>query len=503
MIHTIKIINPLMDPSQWSLVLTTSSDVDGVVVFNLEGLGTPKATVSGLSGPTYDGVRGHFVRTDARHILLTLAVTARGDAEEATKQKIYDYFPVKGEISFGVATDTKDVYIPAVVESVEMNQFAKVENMVISLYCPQPYFLDQIEEWKYAEYREISKIIYYEGTIPIGALLLVYCGEPYGPVSFTIENDRENQSMSWDDLYFNIGDKYHISTVIGEKSVNRWDAELDSWHNITHLVSPTSQWIKLYPGENVITVTISGTFQGPMSNRPDEANLEIYLPLNEWNDESPLDLHTDKTVKQESGSILGGSGKYYPRARDFTWAETAYIETLPLYEELCPTGDFTISFWLNAHDNSNVQTVISSWDDPDDGFKIDLDGAGNIQFTIRRGGSNQSVSRSYGSLNVWRHVFCWYDSVADVMYVSLNNDAPSTRSSTLAPNVYQSSLMVGARHGQVAHLDGMVESVMFYSVVLTSTERTYIYNGHRAFGYSAMVEKNEISVKYRKQYQGV
>lgn len=501
MIQDLYITNPKGDTLQ--LNLRTALDDHGLLVFNLEGLGSPKATVTGLSGPTYDGIMGYFVRTDSRHLLLTLAIPKQGTSEETGKGKVYEFFPIKETIIFRIVTDNVDAHIDAIVESVEMNQFAKVENAVISLYCPNPYFLDALESWEYAEYGGVSKTVTYEGTVAAGAFFYIYCGDPYGPVTITISNDRGNQSMSLDYSYFDTGDKLHINTRLGEKKVTHWNASTGTWTDITHLVKKDSQWIKLYPGDNVISVALTGTYQGPESSNPNDANLVLYIPLNEWNPGSTLDLQDVGVVSDIGGTVGSNAGKYYPKSRQFVPANAGYIRIFSLEEDYNPTGDFTVCFWLRANDIASSQSIISVYQDSNNGFKISLDTSGNIRFAIKRAGSEQVVNKSFGSTGVWRHVFCWYDAATDIMYVSINNDAPSTRTNTLSPNTYSSTWYIGANHTPSAYLDGRLESVMLYSVVLSSSERTWIYNGGRGLGYSGMVDEHEICVSYQKQYQGI
>ena len=107
------------------LNLATSGEDEGLVVFSMEGLGSPAATVNGQGGPNFDGIRVSSVQVDARHIVLTLAVSETGYPEEEARKKIYNYFPIKQNILVGIKTDLKDVYTTAIVETLEMNAFAK------------------------------------------------------------------------------------------------------------------------------------------------------------------------------------------------------------------------------------------------------------------------------------------------------------------------------------------------------------------------------------------
>jgi len=62
MIETLWVTNPNEDTLE--LNLRSSERTHGLLVFNMTGLGPPNATVSGAAGPSYDGIRASFVRTD-------------------------------------------------------------------------------------------------------------------------------------------------------------------------------------------------------------------------------------------------------------------------------------------------------------------------------------------------------------------------------------------------------------------------------------------------------
>ena len=154
MIQSVWAINP--DGERLDLNLASSSEEEGIVVFNMTGLGPPVATINGTGGPNFDGLRVASVRADARYLVITLAVSKQGVQEEQARRTIYKYFPVKQEITFGITTDTKNLSISAFVESNEFNQFAQVENAVISLTCPAPYF---------SEVHELSVLLRRGGAI--------------------------------------------------------------------------------------------------------------------------------------------------------------------------------------------------------------------------------------------------------------------------------------------------------------------------------------------------
>lgn len=270
--------------------LRNSGDELGLLIFNIEGLGPPKATVNGSGGPNFDGIRASSVRTDARQLIITLAITAGGTLEENAKQLIYTYFPIKQQINLGIVTDRKDVYIPAIVESNEFNQFAKVENAVISLYCPNPYFIEATSDSVIIPPESVVPLfefpfendglavddlefgyittyptayIQYSGQVKTGVNINLSMSGYVEDVVITNSNGAQQMTLDFTDAetYFGSavqnGDQVFINTKSGEKSV--YFVRGTTFYNMINGVGIDDDWIELLPGTNIIVMTaVSG-----------------------------------------------------------------------------------------------------------------------------------------------------------------------------------------------------------------------------------------------------
>ncbi len=507
MIKRILITNPAGDTL--NLNLRSSLDDHGLLIFNLTGLGSPKATVSGLSGPTYDGITGEFVRTDARHLLLTLAIPGRGDAEETAKQTVYDFFPVKEEIIFNVTTDIKDAYVTAIVESVEMNQFSKVENAVISLYCPNPYFLDMIEPLEYAWYGSSGKTIEYDGDLPTGIFITVHFGEKNGTYMI-LTNDHGSQSMTIDFSPLSLGsveegDTIYIDTRFGQKSViheNYYGAQ----QNLMPGVGPTEDWIELRPGDNNIAITLD-ELGGLDPNMPDPADLQAYLPLNETNEArgKAVELHNDEHFSEIGSAGANLNAVVYSTARRLNPVPGTYFDSgWPEVDVgFNPIFDFTFVFWGKIMFGSTIRTIISAMDAGTDGYYIEIPGTNIIGFYVKSGGVNPiGVTIDPVDNNAWSCYFCWFDESTETIYGQRNDLTPTNKPNTPAPDVYQSAVTIGGKSsGQ--YLNGNLQAIALYLVVLTSGERDWVYNGGYGRTYAELSGTLEITVEYRPLYQGV
>lgn len=299
MIKTVRIRNPAGNILE--LDLRSSVDDHGLVIFNMSGLGPAKATVNGQGGPNFDGVRVSSTRVDARHITMTLAVSEHiTSLEETAKDKIYTFFPIKQQIIFGIETDSKDVYTAGIIESNEFNQFAKVENAVISIYCPNPYFIDTEEivvtisadgaiplfEFPFSneslsdplmQFGYITDLptgfIDYYGEVETGAdIILEFLG---AATDIVITNTNGAQQMTID--LSTVGptqnyDQIFINTRVGEKSI--YFVRNQVWTNMINDVGIDDDWIQLRPGNNTVIINAA--------TGVDNINTEVrYRPLRE------------------------------------------------------------------------------------------------------------------------------------------------------------------------------------------------------------------------------
>lgn len=267
------------------LSMSNSGTEHGLVIFNVEGLGSPVATTNGAGGPNFDGMKVSSVVADARQIVITLAVSGFGDREEAARATVYKYFPVKQKIRLEVHTDRNELFVDAIVEQNEANLFATVENFVISLVCPQPYFKDVSEREYYLydgagfplfefpfsnESLTEDLLVFGEASLSPTAVILYESAVATGvdmQLNFlglvedvTIYNTNGNQVMRIDlsdaETYFGspvkAGDRLVINTRTGEKSI--FFVRGGEYYNLLNGVYINSDWTEIRPGENNVVV---------------------------------------------------------------------------------------------------------------------------------------------------------------------------------------------------------------------------------------------------------
>ena len=529
MIETLWITNPDGDTLELDM---RSSDTDhGLLIFNMTGLGPPKATVSGTAGPGYDGIRGSFVRADARHMVLTLAVTATGADEEIAKQLIYDYFPIKETIILGITSGAKDVYTEAFVETNEMAQFAHTENAVIGLYCGDPYWLDLIiDEDRFLSdlsdvYPFLEETIVYGGDRPVGVQMEITIGG--GGSEIIITNDNGAQSMtidlnaitqSWDH-----GARILIDTRVGQKSIILEIAVYPyTQYNILYAIGLDQDWIQLNRGNNNVQVSNDGN---PDANSPDDALIE-YIPMYRTHEGSEIGLHTGQIFIPFGGPGVVSSGPginadpllypypLYKTARLFDATETARLTQASASAPYNPTGDFSISIWFKVNTFDMGAPLISVNEHSTEGYEIALGTPGTNYIVM---GVRTSAGKKYGAdwsivVGDWHNFFVWYDVSAGKIYASLDNGLPKeSADDIIAMTTYSSKVSIGGALNSMyvdgpQYFDGLIGPIMFFDRVLTDSEQDFVYNtvsGDYGRQYCEIVGDIDTILTHQAQHQGV
>ncbi len=76
----------------------------------------------------------------------------------------------------------------------------------------------------------------------------------------------------------------------------------------------------------------------------------------------------------------------------------------------------------------------------------------------------------------WHMVTCWFDSTTGGGGIALNNQAPVTGTALSTVTLEFAYFQLGANNGSANSLNGLLDMVSLHPYVLSSNERTYLYN---------------------------
>lgn len=277
MIKSVSITNHLGETLK--IVLSEENPDSGFIITNIDGLGAAKADVNTTKLAANDGTIYNSARLEQRNIVLELLLTFSPQVEDA-RQRTYQFFPIKKEVTLLFETDNRNSTIKGYVETNEPDIFSEKEKVQISLICPDPYFhsdkvnrtvfsgIDPLFEFIFSnesldenliEFGSIEvakeKSIFYTGDADVGIIMRIHAIGPAKMVSIYNIKTRESMTIDTDKLEkltgsgIVTGDDIIINTNRGNKSIQL--LRHGAYVNILNCLDRGADWFRLVKGNNI------------------------------------------------------------------------------------------------------------------------------------------------------------------------------------------------------------------------------------------------------------
>jgi len=235
------------------------AEADLIQIRNITGLNPVKAAVTTSPYGSVDGASYTGSSVLGRNIVLTLHPNPDWDnwTFEGLRKLIYSYFmPKRNTRLVFFSDDMVPVEISGVVESVEVNMFSKDQEFLVSIVCPDPYFiaLDPTVVTGQTVRAGVGApvIVEYNGTIETGMNVKVTAVTAPNPTDIGIQiGDPQivyfaTQASVDPTLYFEMNSvamrKYVQNVNIGTGVITNLLSKIH--------VQEGSAWPLLQPGEN-------------------------------------------------------------------------------------------------------------------------------------------------------------------------------------------------------------------------------------------------------------
>ena len=197
-----------------------------------------------------------------------------------------------------------------------------------------------------------------------------------------------------------------------------------------------------------------------------------------------LDSHGTNELTEASGTIEAASGKV-GGARDLEAADTEFFALAD--NDSVSFGDepFTLQAWVNL-ETQGFNWVFQKYDGVAScEYQLQYNVvSGGMTFRVSPDGLDASaveVVTAALSTGTWYLVHAWHDPVANEIGISVNAGAPVTASHS--GGVFDGSALF--RLGFI--YDGLVDEAAIWGRVLTSDDRTNLYNGGLGLAYPLTV----------------
>ena len=163
-------------------------------------------------------------------------------------------------------------------------------------------------------------------------------------------------------------------------------------------------------------------------------------------------------------------------------------------------NDFTMGGWFRWENiiSGYSHYMVGKWDDVSGNYREYLlfmsESTRSARFYVSADGSSSAnaANSQYISTGTWYLVIGWHDASANYIYCQVNNNTPaSTAWSNGINSGFSQQFKLGCtRTGN--GFDGLVDEFFCYDRVLTSTERTQIYNSGNGATYGAQATPRHV-----------
>ncbi len=188
-----------------------------------------------------------------------------------------------------------------------------------------------------------------------------------------------------------------------------------------------------------------------------------------------IDSHGSNDLT-DTNTVGAGTGLVYGSARDFESGSSEYFALADNADLSTGDIDYTFEVWLKL-ESSITCTVLAKREGYEYGIR-NVPGSGGIRFTH---GTNEinTLFDTLGALSTgtWYQVFAWHDATNNLNGITVNNGTPITSSDAGAAAADGGGAFNLGRDPVFGEpFDGLIGPVRFWKRVVTSDERTELYN---------------------------
>lgn len=220
-------------------------------------------------------------------------------------------------------------------------------------------------------------------------------------------------------------------------------------------------------------------------------NLISYWSLDEASGDA-LDAHGSNDLTETGGTIAAATGKVNG-GRDLEAGDTEHFAKSDNADLSTGDIDFTFAGWCNIESGGlTTRCLIGKWTVGEREYLLCYDEGGGIsagnrfKFAISADGTaNVNVSDTTTvSTGTWYFVVAWHDAAANTINIQVNNNTPSSTSHSSGVRNGTSAFVLGALVADFWNFDGILDEWGFWKRVLTSDERTELYNSGNGRDYA-------------------
>jgi hypothetical protein len=188
-----------------------------------------------------------------------------------------------------------------------------------------------------------------------------------------------------------------------------------------------------------------------------------------------------------SNNAVGSTTGKVGQAATFVAASSQSLSHADSATLSMPAGtSFTIQTWVNLTDVSGTYIVIAKGNvSAPMEYGLYFDATPHLNFRVADGTHLDTVTWSGTPTSAtWYHIIAWYDNGGASIGLAVNAGSADTGSSTGSHDTTETFFL--GDDGASRFMNGTIDQVGIWTRVLTSGERTTLYNGGAGLSYAAM-----------------
>lgn len=218
-------------------------------------------------------------------------------------------------------------------------------------------------------------------------------------------------------------------------------------------------------------------------------SLEAFWKLDEVSGNA-ADAHDSNTLTANN-SPSSGSGIVYSTAREFLSGSSQFFNITDNTSLSMADEDFTLGVWVwQGVKNAQNEHIMDKLNGSDNGYSIFWSNtADRFRMWVN---NNFAEWGSAPSTATWYFILGWHDSVNNLIGISVNDGTPVTTSYSGGSTDTTTDLCLGKYSPSAAGFwHGYMGPAFIYRRMLTSGERTQLYNGGSGMTYAAMAATSD------------
>lgn len=208
------------------------------------------------------------------------------------------------------------------------------------------------------------------------------------------------------------------------------------------------------------------------------------------------DLSDNNTVAQHSGGIINNATAYVRTSSEFL--DIADNTSLSMGDI-----DFTLAGWVYLDSKTSNLSIIGRWTgagDKREYLLLYLGGATDrFHFTVSADGTGTATTinaDNHGAVSTgtWIFVVVWHDASANTINIQVNDGSIDSTAHTAGVNDSDGRFDIGATEESLDFWDGRLDSWSVWKRVLSSAEKTDLYNGGLGLDYPFITDEEGLEV---------